>query len=375
MTESQKKLSTYSMKKIEVKASSKSYPVYVGNNILEQLPSLIEKSGLHKNVFIVVDENVLGYHLKKIKKIITEKMRKVVVVEFIANEKSKNNKSVEELYDCLIKNNFGRDTLIIAVGGGITGDIVGFVASTFSRGVQFVQVPTTLLAAVDSSVGGKTGINYGKTKNLIGSFYQPEFVLTDTSFLKSLHEEEVVCGIGEIMKYAFLGDEKFYSTVSKELKQIMKLSPLQTTKTIEACVNMKASVVQADEMESGLRKILNLGHTFAHAIEVEQEHKIKHGQAVIVGLVCALYLSHFKGILSAEKLIEYLALPLLLQDKITIDKCNIETIYKIMLRDKKGREGKIKFVLLSAPGVLYLDVEAEKELVIQALEDGICHFV
>lgn len=363
------------MKKIEVKASSKSYPVYVGNNILEQLPSLIEKSGLHKNVFIVVDENVLGYHLKKIKKIITEKMRKVVVVEFIANEKSKSNKSVEELYDCLIKNNFGRDTLIIAIGGGITGDIVGFVASTFSRGVQFVQVPTTLLAAVDSSVGGKTGINYGKTKNLIGSFYQPEFVLTDTSFLKSLREEEVVCGIGEILKYAFLGDEKFYSTVSKELKHILKLSPLQTTKTIEECVNMKASVVQADEMESGLRKILNLGHTFAHAIEVEQEHKIKHGQAVIVGLVCALYLSHFKGILSAEKLVEYLALPLLLQDKITVDKCNIETIYKIMLRDKKGREGKIKFVLISAPGVLYLDVEAEKELVIQSLEDGICHFI
>ena len=375
MTESQKKLSTYSMKKIEVKASSKSYPVYVGNNILEQLPSLIEKQGLHKNVFIVVDENVLGYHLKKIKNIITEKMRKVVVVEFIANEKSKSNKSVEELYYCLIKNNFGRDTLIIAIGGGITGDIVGFVASTFSRGVQFIQVPTTLLAAVDSSVGGKTGINYGKTKNLIGSFYQPEFVLTDTSFLKSLREEEVVCGIGEIMKYAFLGDEKFYLTVSKELKQILKLNPQQTTKTIEACVNMKASVVHADEMESGLRKILNLGHTFAHAIEVEQEHKIKHGQAVIVGLVCALYLSHFKGILSAEKLVEYLALPLLLQDKITIDKCNIETIYKIMLRDKKGREGKIKFVLLSSPGVLYLDVEAEKELVIQSLEDGICHFI
>jgi 3-dehydroquinate synthase len=363
------------MKKIEVKAPSKSYPVYVGNNILEQLPILIEKSGLHKNVFIVVDENVLGYHLKKIKKIITEKMRKVVVVEFIANEKSKSNKSVEELYDCLIKNNFGRDTLIIAIGGGITGDIAGFVASTFSRGVQFVQIPTTLLAAVDSSVGGKTGINYGKTKNLIGTFYQPEFVLIDTSFLKTLREEEVICGIGEILKYAFLGDENFYSSISSDLKHITKLKPEQTTKTIEACINMKASVVQADETESGLRKILNLGHTFAHAIEVEQEHKIKHGQAVIMGLVCALYLSHYKKILSAGKLVDYLSLPLRLQDKITIDKCNVENVYKIMLRDKKGREGKIKFVLLSAPGSLYLDIEADKELVLQSLEDGISHFI
>lgn len=363
------------MKKIEVKTPSKNYPVYVGENIFEKLPVIIEKNNLHKNVFIVIDENVLGYHLKKIKRIITEKMRKVVVVEFIATEKSKNNKSVEELYDCLIKNNFGRDTLIIAIGGGITGDIVGYVASTFSRGVQFVQIPTTLLAAVDSSVGGKTGINYGKTKNLIGSFYQPEFVLIDTAFFKTLKEEEVVCGIGEIMKYAFLGDEKFYSVIASSLKDIFKLKNQPTQKTIEACINMKASVVQADETESGLRKILNLGHTFAHALEVEQDHKIKHGQAVIVGLACALYLSHFKGILSAQKLVEYLTLPLSLQEKITIDKCNIETVYKIMQRDKKSREGKIKFVLFSSPGVLYLDFEAEKELVIQALEDGISHFI
>lgn len=363
------------MKKIEVKAPSKNYPVYVGQNIFEQIPAFIEKHKLHKNVFIVVDENVLGYHLKRIKNIISEKLSKVVVVEYVASEKSKSSKSVEELYDCLIKNNFGRDSLVIAIGGGITGDIVGFAASTFGRGVQFIQVPTTLLAAVDSSVGGKTGINYGRTKNLIGSFYQPEFVLVDTTFFKTLKEEEVVCGVGEIMKYAFLGDEKFYSLIGASIKNILKLKPDPTQKTIEACVNMKAAVVQADETESGLRKILNLGHTFAHAVEVEQDHKIKHGQAVIVGLTCALYLSHFKGILSAEKLVEYLSLPLLLQDKITIEKCNIETIYRIMQRDKKSRDGKIKFVLLSSPGVLYLDLEAEKELVIQALEDGISHFV
>lgn len=363
------------MKKIEVKASSKSYPVYVGNNIISQLPELIEKHALHKNVFIVVDENVLGYHLKKIKSLITERMRKVVVVEYVANEKSKNNKSVEEFYDCLIKNEFGRDTLIIAIGGGITGDIAGYVASTFSRGVQFIQVPTTLLAAVDSSVGGKTGINYGKTKNLIGTFYQPEFVLVDTSFLKTLKEEEVVCGLGEIIKYAYLGDDKLYSTFRSELKQILKLSPKPTTKTIEICINMKASVVQADEMEGGLRKILNLGHTFAHAIEVEQDHKIKHGQAVIIGLTCALYLSHFKGMMKAEKLVKYISLPLFLQDRITLDKCNVENIYKVMLRDKKGRDGKTKFVLLSEPGILYLDIEADKDLVIQSLEEGICHFI
>ncbi|MEW6652475.1 MAG: 3-dehydroquinate synthase [Bacteroidota bacterium] len=363
------------MKKIEVKTPSKNYPVYIGQNVFEQIPVLIEKHRLHRNVFIVVDENVLGYHLKRIKNIITEKMSRLVVVEYIANEKSKSSKSVEELYDCLVKNNFGRDTLIIAIGGGITGDIVGFAASTFGRGVQFVQVPTTLLAAVDSSVGGKTGINYGKTKNLIGSFYQPEFVLIDTTFFKTLKEEEVVCGIGEIMKYAFLGDEKFYSVIEASLNSIIKLNHQATQKIIEDCVNLKSSVVRADETESGLRKILNLGHTFAHALEVEQDHKIKHGQAVIVGLTCALYLSRLKGLLSAQKLSEYIKLPLSFQNKITIDKCNIETVYKIMQRDKKSREGKIKFVLLSGTGVLYLDFEAEKEFVIKALEDGVSHFI
>ena len=365
----------YTMKKIEVKTHSKNYPVYIGQNIFEQIPSLIEKHGLHKNVLIVVDENVLGYHLKKIKNIISEKINKIVVVEYVASEKSKSNKSVEELYDCLIKNDFGRDTLVIAIGGGITGDIVGFAASTFGRGVQLIQVPTTLLAAVDSSVGGKTGINYGKTKNLIGSFFQPEFVLIDTTFFKTLKEEEVVCGIGEIMKYAFIGDENMHSALGTSLKDILKLKTDITQKTIESCVNMKASVVRADETESGLRKILNLGHTFAHALEVEQDHKLKHGQAVIVGLTCALYLSHFKGLMSAQKLIEYLELPLMFQDKINIDKCNLETVYKIMQRDKKSREGKIKFVLLSSPGMLYLDFEAEKEFVIQALEDGVSHFI
>jgi len=363
------------MKKLEIKAPSKNYPVYIGKSIFNQMPSIIEKHSLHKNVFIVVDENVLGYHLKKIKSIVSEKMRKIVVVEYVANEKSKSNKSVEELYDCLIKNNFGRDTLVIAVGGGITGDIVGFAASTFGRGVQFVQVPTTLLAAVDSSVGGKTGINYGRTKNLIGSFYQPEFVLIDAAFFKTLKEEEIVCGIGEIIKYAFLGDEKFYSLITGSLKDILKLKDIQTQKIVESCVNLKASVVQADETESGLRKILNLGHTFAHALEVEQDHRIKHGHAVIVGLTCALYLSHYKGLVSAQELVKYLELPLSLQNKITIDNCNIESIYKIMLRDKKSREGKIKFVLLSSPGNIYLDFEAEKDFVIQALEDGVSHFV
>jgi 3-dehydroquinate synthase len=363
------------MKKISVKASSKEYPVYIGKTIFASLHSLITKHNLNKNVFVIIDSNVLVIHKKQIELFISKKFANIHTMVFESGEKNKNSKSVEKIYSALIKNNYGRDSLIIAIGGGITGDIVGFAASTFGRGVQFVQVPTTLLAAVDSSVGGKTGINFGSTKNLIGSFYQPEFVLIDTNFLLSLPEEEIVCGIGEVIKYGFLSDQKLFDLLYKEMRKLLLLNSAVTAGTIETCVRFKAGVVEADETESGLRKILNLGHTFAHAFEVEQNFKIKHGQAVAIGLICALYLSNGIGLFSSEKLEKYLELPLTLQSKIQLESCNVESVYKIMLRDKKSREGKMKFVLPAEPGKILIDVEATKEQVIKAIEDGVSLFI
>lgn len=363
------------MKKIEVKASSKIYPVYIGGGIINSFQKFLESHTHSKNLFLVVDSNVQRLHGDKIEKLLAGNFKKKELVIFNSSEKNKSSKTVTQLYSKLINKGFGRDTVVMAVGGGITGDIVGFVASTFSRGVEFVQLPTTLLAAVDSSVGGKTGINFGSTKNLIGSFYQPEFVLVDTKFLKTLPEEEIICGLGEVVKYAFLGGDSFYNSVSKNISKLINSDTHTTSRIIESCVNFKAATVEADEKESGLRKILNLGHTFAHAVEVEQKHNIKHGQAVIVGIVCALYLSHEVGLIPSSALDKYLTLPLGLRDKIFIESCNVEEIYKIMLRDKKGREGKIKFVLLSEPGKMVIDVEADKEKVIRAIEDGVSLFL
>jgi len=363
------------MKKIEVKASSKNYPVYLGSGIFKSLPKLMKSHTQIKNLFIVVDSNVNSLHREKIEKLLASGYKKIKLLEFTSNEKNKSISTVQNLYSKLINNKFGRDTIVIAIGGGITGDIVGFVASTFSRGVKFIQVPTTLLAAVDSSIGGKTGINFGNTKNLIGSFYQPDFVLIDTDFLNTLPEAEVVCGLGEILKYAYLGGEQFHSTVVNNLSNLIRLQPLQTFRIIESCIRFKAGTVEADEKESGLRKILNLGHTFAHALEVEQNHSIKHGQAVIVGIVCSLFLSNEMGLIAETYLDKYLELPLALREKIRIDKCNVVEIYKIMLRDKKGRGGKIKFVLLTQPGKILIDVEADEEKVIRAIENGVSLFV
>ena len=363
------------MKKIKVKAESREYPVYIGKNIFPSLHSLMQEKEMNQNAYVVVDNNVLEIHKKSVELFLAKKFKKVYLLQFNSSEKNKSSKSVERIYNSLIKNGYGRDSVIVAIGGGITGDLVGFAASTYGRGIQFVQVPTTLLAAVDSSVGGKTGINYGSTKNLIGSFYQPEFVLIDINFLRTLPEEEIICGVGEIIKYAYLSDQKLFDLLTKELKSLLSLKPGITENIIETCVRFKASVVASDEKETGLRKILNLGHTFAHAFEVEQHFSIKHGQAVTIGLICALYLSHQLGFISESQLEKYLVLPLSLQNKIHLDGCNVEAIYKIMLRDKKSREGKIKFVLLTEPGKLLIDVEAEKDQVIKAIEDGVSHFI
>lgn len=363
------------MKKIEVKTSSRNYPVYIGNNIFSSINTLIEKHNLYSNIFIVVDKNVNKHYKSQIRLFASSFTGKTNVFVYEALESTKNFEAMMQMYSGLIDANYGRDTLIIAFGGGITGDVVGFVASTFGRGTQFVQIPTTLLSCVDSSVGGKTGINYGETKNLIGSFFQPNFVLVDANFWKTLPKEEIICGIGEIVKYAFLIDNDFYNYVEENITGLIEKNKSVTEIVIEKCVQFKAGVVEADEKETGLRKILNLGHTFAHAIEVEQKHSIKHGQAVIIGIVSALYLSHSLGFITEKELEKYLVLPMKLQKYIHLDSANIENIYTIMLRDKKNLKGKIKFVLLNGPGKILIDVEADKNKVITALENGISLFI
>jgi 3-dehydroquinate synthase len=363
------------MKKIEIKVPGKEYPIYLGDGIYDRLIGIIKSQKLYENVFLVVDRNVLCFHAAKIDKIISSLKGKKFLHTFESCESNKSFYGAERLYSDLIHQGFARDTLIIAIGGGITGDLTGFAASTFMRGVQFVQVPTTLLSVVDSSVGGKTGINFEETKNIIGTFSQPEFVLIDTEFLNTLPEEELVCGIGEILKYGFLSDERMYNALFNNLAKLISLDTVFTKKTIEACVCFKGDVVAKDEKESGLRKILNLGHTFAHALEVERNYSLKHGQAVAVGLMCALELSLSLGLINEKKFKKLISLPLLIKDKINIDHCDTNRIYEIMKRDKKGSANNIKFVLLTDIGRLVLDVTAGEEEVKSAVDRGVGYFL
>lgn len=363
------------MKKNEIKIPGKTYPVYIGANVFDSLERTLSTNKVSRNLFLVIDKKFYNFHRGDISRFTSNYSGNVFTHEFEASEQNKSFTSLNKIYEDLITKGFNRDTTLIAIGGGITGDLVGFAAATFCRGVQFVQVPTTLLAAVDSSVGGKTGINCEETKNIIGSFYQPEFVLIDTEFLKTLPIEELLCGTGEIIKYAFLGDLKFYTSIKNNLTKLLRLDTSFISKIIETCVNFKGDVVANDEKESGLRKILNFGHTFAHAIEVEQNYKIKHGQAVVLGIACAIELSKRIGVMEKNLYQEYLALPLLLKDKITLSKYNFNHIYEIMKRDKKGKDQTIRFVLIQDIGNLLVDVEADENDILQSIQSGLDYFI
>lgn len=361
------------MKKIEINIPQNSYWVYLGKNILPKIVDLIKSEKISGDIFLVIDYNVAKYYSEVIDKAFggSSNYKKIIIR---TSEKNKSYESLQKIHSALIKNNFNRDSVLVAIGGGIIGDIAGFAASTYMRGIKYIQVPTTLLSAVDSSVGGKTGINFNGTKNIIGTFYQPRFVLIDINFFSTLPQEEMLCGLGEVIKYCFLSDKKYFNYVSKNIDKILSNDDKVIQKIISESVKFKGNVVEADEKESGIRKILNLGHTFAHALEVDQDHKLKHGQAVIVGINCALYVSLSLNLLSESSFSSYNNFLKSFNDKIKIKTFNKSGIYKTMLRDKKNRSNQIKFVLLKDIGNLVTDLPAEKTLINNAIIKGISDF-
>lgn len=359
------------MKKINVELKNNPYEIFYGSGCFKEISKLIKNKNLSTNVFAVIDNKFYEKWEKTILKNLEEKFSKFNFVKINASEKNKSFDTLQKILKKLIENNYSRDTLIISIGGGIVGDIAGFAASIFSRGVKYIQVPTTLLAAVDSSIGGKTGVNFEHTKNIVGSIYQPEFVLIDTNFLKTLPAKEILCGTGEIIKYAYLTNENFYTFVLKNIDKIFSLDKKAIEFIISECAGFKGSVVEADEKELGLRKILNFGHTFAHGIEVEQNYKIKHGEAVIIGLACALYLSNKTGLLKDERFIRYSLLINKFKDEIKISNYNRHKIFSIMQRDKKNKNNKIKFVLLKKAGEIVLDYETDSKLVFESIDYGL----
>jgi 3-dehydroquinate synthase len=355
------------MKNVMVKTSQGSYSVLIGSNSFLRLQKEITRLKLFRNVFVIMDENVRKFHADKILNTLNDYFLKLEIYVLKSGETSKSHYELDKIYSELIKNKYSRDSLIIAIGGGVTGDISGYVASTYMRGVQLVHIPTTLLADVDSSIGGKTGINFYKMKNMIGSFYQPKMVLIDPDFLITLPDEEMLSGLGEVIKYSFITNQRFYDYTYNNIDNILLKRKSALEKIIYESVLFKASVVATDEKEAGLRKILNFGHTYAHAFESELNFKIKHGEAVIAGIISALFLSNLKGYLKSELVKKFLIDIKRIRLSRILQNINAEKVLDIMQGDKKNRNNKIKFVLVKNIGEIVTEVEANKSEIAETI--------
>ena len=345
------------MKNQEIKFKNQNsyYSIFIGKNTLNFLPSklnfLCPKT---KNIAIIIDKKVPS----KFKRILKNKLKKynLLILPFSATEKNKSINTVNFYLKKLLAKNFNRSDLIIAMGGGITGDVAGFVSSIFKRGINFINIPTTLLAQVDSAVGGKTGVNSIHGKNLIGSFYQPKLVLIDTSFIPTLPKKEIVCGYAEILKHSIIKDKKFFNWLEKNTKFILIKREKELAYAIRKSCKIKMHFVTQDVNEKNLRMILNFGHTFAHAIEVKNNYsnKTTHGEAVLSGMILATKLSVIKKICSLNILNRikdiYLKNNLDYTYKKFSNKNSVSKLIPFLKNDKKNNDDKINFILLKNIG-------------------------
>ena len=341
--------------KLIVKTKSQNYPIIIGRNLISNISIILKLNSINFNkCLLVIDNNIPSKMITKISKSL--KGKKIFKYYFKANEKNKNQKNVKKILDILLDKNFSREDCLISIGGGITGDVSGFAASLFKRGLKFINIPTTLLAQVDSSIGGKTGVNSKYGKNLIGSFYQPSLVLSDIQFLKSLSKREIICGYGEILKHSLIENKKFFIFLNKNLKKILSLSSPFIEKAIYESCKIKKKIVEKDEKETALRKVLNFGHTFGHAYEagLGYSHKLNHGEAVILGMKTALNFSLRENMLSKNEYnliinhIDNSGLPSSIKKHFSIKDLN--KILSFMIKDKKNNSKKINLVLLKNIG-------------------------
>ena len=348
--------------KLQIKTGNQKYPIHIGNDVLNKLQKLLKENLINFNqCLVIIDKNVPKKLINKILGFLHKK--KIILHYFAATEKNKNQKSIDKIVSILLKKNFNRNDCLISIGGGITGDVSGFAASIFKRGLKFINIPTTLLSQVDSSIGGKTGINTKYGKNLIGTFYQPSLVISDVIFLKSLPKRELVCGYGEILKHALITDKKFFTFLNKNGIDILNLKSPSIEKAIYKSCSIKKKVVEADEKETSLRKILNFGHTFAHAFEATLGYskKLNHGEAVILGIKTATKFSLVNKILRIKdsKLIENHLKRFKLPNDINkyFKKKNLNQILSFMKKDKKNNTKKINLILLKKIGSPIYDLQ------------------
>ncbi len=343
--------------KLKINTKTKKYSIFIGSKLISKIDKILSSQNLSfSKILIVIDKNIPSKFKSKLVKNLKSDFKKIYI--FKANERNKNQKNVDLIQKILFKNRFNRNDCLIAFGGGITGDVVGYCSSTYKRGINFINIPTTLLSQVDSSIGGKTGINNAYGKNLVGSFYQPNIVISDIDVLKSLNSREIICGYAEIIKSSLLDSLKKFRYLDNNFNEIINLKqPFIVNAILNSC-KLKKRIVQKDETEINLRKVLNLGHTFAHAYESHLgfSNKLNHGEAVIIGLKNAVEFSKNCKLLKNKfykLIINHLnKIPLNKSFKQLFNAKDIDKIVTFMKSDKKNSSKNINIILIKNFGII-----------------------
>jgi 3-dehydroquinate synthase len=348
---------------VRVELGDRSYDIHVGTDLLDQAGVLVSSVCKGKSAAIITNPKIGRLYADRLAKSLQSAGIQSTVIAIPAGERYKTLRTVAKIYEKLLDSRLDRGSIVVGLGGGVVGDVAGFVSATYLRGVDFVQVPTSLLAQVDASVGGKTGVNLSRGKNLVGAFYQPKLVLVDTSTLTTLPKVEFRSGLAEVIKHAVIRDSNYFCFLEQNMQRIKRLDPTVLEPVVQRSCEIKAEVVCQDEKESGLRRILNYGHTVGHAIEALTGYtKLKHGEAVAIGMVTAALVSDELGVAEpgvVERIIGILksaGLPYKLPEDISKDE-----IINAMGLDKKVVHGRLHAVLLRKIGSVYVadDVQLE----------------
>lgn len=358
------------MRTVKVSLDKHSYPIRIGDGLLNQLGPRCAQLKLGQRCAVITDETVAKKYLRPAADSLRGAGFQPMVIKLKAGEKTKTLENVHACYDRLAAHRLERNSFIVALGGGVMGDLAGFTAATYLRGIHFVQVPTTLLAQVDSSVGGKVGVNLTAGKNLVGAFHQPRLVLCDLDILRTLPQREFRAGLAEVIKYGIIYDAKFFSRLERDLPVLLKQESSKLAAVIAHCCQIKAEVVAQDERERGLRAILNFGHTLGHALEaISRYGKYLHGEAISIGQVAAAIISSelaglpVKDIARITAIFERAGLPV----SVKLSAAQTRQLLAAMRLDKKVSSGEIKFVLAKRIGKAVTGQTVSTQIIRQTL--------
>ena len=355
------------MRKVRVRLDSNSYEIYIGSGLLMQTGHQLKENGFAGKLAIVTTPIVKRLYGDALKQNLTAEGFRVVILQVPDGEEQKSLGTAGRLYNELTDFHAERTTPLLALGGGVIGDLTGFVAATYLRGVPLIQIPTTLLAQVDSSIGGKVAVNYDRLKNIIGAFYQPRLVISDIATLKSLTPRELSDGLAEIIKYAVIKDEGLFAYLERNLDKIRALDSGALEEVVFRSSKIKAEVVEKDERDLGIRNILNYGHTIGHAVESASDFKVGHGGAVAIGMLAAARISNKLGIFDKSELdrlkdiIQRAGLPT------EMPSLKVESIVQAMKHDKKILRGRIRFILPKSIGEVFITDKVSASLVEKVL--------